>query len=146
MIVVNLDKAKNYGLVALVVLNFIFAGWMMHKFSKLEKTVIASAQENRSTTLQQKVSNYNTATANAYTIILPTDVFKNHVWEIDEIRNGTEMNCMDGKQHWFSKKNCFMRIKPSIIDSYKTTSPFGFQVTTVQDTVYVSYWKKLNAK
>lgn len=145
MIVVNWEKVKNYGILSVVGLQFVFAAWLLFKFNKLEKVVIESAKEDRQTTLQQKVTNYNTATANAYTIIAGQDVFKNYTWEIDEIRSATEVYCPD-KQHFWSRKHCFMKIKPGIIEAYKTISPFGFQMMTVDETLYIAYWKKTNNK
>lgn len=146
MINVNWDRVKRDSIVIAIVANFVFASVLIYKFNSLKKVVIASADENRVTNVHQKITNNNMAHANAYTFIIDRDVLKNYVWEIDEIKSGIERHCSDPGPHWFSKKNCFTRIKPSIIDAYKTTSPLGFQIHTLNDTVYISYWKKLPAK
>jgi len=143
MIKINWDRVRRDSIILVIVANFIFASVLIYKFNSLKGVVQRSAEENRTTNLHQKITNNNTAHANAYTFIVDRDILKNFTWDIDEIRNGTERYCNDNKPHWFSSKNCFIRIKPSILDAYKTTSPFGFQVHTVGETVYISYWKRI---
>ena len=143
MIVVNFEKVKNYGILSLVVLNFVFAGWLLFKLNKLEKTIVKFGEEPRTTTIEQKVTNHNTATANAYTIIAGQDVFKNYDWQIDEIKSATEKYCPE-RDGWFARKHCFRKIKSSILDAYRTISPFGFQINIIDDTLYIAYWKKKN--
>lgn len=136
------DKAKAYGKVGLVLVNMIFIISMMTQFRSLKKEVIKSKDENRVVNLTQNQKISNTATANAYTIIIDRDILKNYTWELEEIRSGVEKHCPDGKLHLFSKNACFLRIKPSILDAYKTTTPLGFSFQVVGETVYVGYWKR----
>lgn len=140
---INWDRVRRDSIVLAIVANFIFVSVLIYKFNSLKNIVTHSAEENRVTNVHQKITNNNMAHANAYTFIIDRDVLRNFAWDIDEIRNGVERHCPDGKPHWFSRKECFLRIKPGILDAYKTTSPLGFQVHSVGETVYISYWKRI---
>jgi hypothetical protein len=142
MIHVNWDRVKRDGLIILIAANFIFASVLTWRFNSLKRAVEDSKSEARVVNIQQNQKISNSATAQTYTFIIDRDVFKNYSWEIDEIRSGVERYCPDRRVHWFSKKECFLRIKPSILDTYKTNGPLGFNVSTVGETVYISYWKK----
>lgn len=125
----------------LVFSNIVLAIVLITKFSSLNKAVIDSKNENRVVNLQQKVTNHNTATASSYTIIVDRDFLKKFKFQVDEIRDGVEKKCNPEEKFW-SKKSCFHRVKPSILETYKD-QPFGYQIHTIENTLYVSYWKAI---